>query len=254
MTSWIVIQSQPAGPARRGHASRLMQRSRGVSIVELMIGITIGLFILAGASLVMTSQISDNRRLLLDTQVQQDLRAVSSLIVRDVRRANYYGLSHRKIWPSDLTQITANPYSGLIPAASGGSSSLQYERSLDDRNGIALNIDNNVVSDGERVTIALNTSNHTVEMTLGSSSPQALTDPNVLRVTDLTFTVVNRELAVPCGIDCPTRGPLGCPLMQRLRQVSFVIMAEAMNDSRVRRSMRETVRLQNDIVHEAAPC
>ena len=253
MTAWNVIQSQPAGPAQRGHASRLMQRSRGVSIVELMIGITIGLFILAGASLVMTSQISDNRRLLLDTQVQQDLRAVSSLIVRDVRRANYYGLSHRKIWPSDLTQITVNPYSRLLPAASDGSSSLQYDRSLDDQY-TAANNDNNVVSNGERVTIALNSTNHTVEMTLGNSSAQALTDPNVLRVTNLSFTVVNRELAVPCGIDCPTVGPLGCPLMQRLRQVSFVIMAEAMNDSRVRRSMRETVHLQNDIVHEAAPC
>ena len=155
--------------ARRGRVCvgpRALLKARGVSIVELMIGITIGLFILAGASLVMTSQISDNRRLLLDTQVQQDLRAVSSLIVRDVRRANYYGLAHRKIWPNDLTQSTANPYAGLLPATSDGSSSLQYERSLDDQSGPANN-DNNAVSNSERVTIALNSTNHTVEMTLG---------------------------------------------------------------------------------------
>ena len=227
--------------------------SRGVSIVELMIGITIGLFILAGASLVMTSQISDNRRLLLDTQVQQDLRAVSSLIVRDVRRANYYGLAHRKIWPNDLTQSTVNPYAGLTPATSNGSSSLQYERSLDDQGGPASN-DDDIVADSERVTIALNASNHTVEMTLGTSPAQALTDANVLRVTELTFTVAVRDLTVPCGIDCPTRGPAGCPLVQRLRQVNFVMVAEAVNDSRVRRSLRESVRLQNDIVREAAPC
>ena len=232
---------------------RILPRSRGVSIVELMIGITIGLFILAGASLVMTSQISDNRRLLLDTQVQQDLRAVTSLIVRDVRRANYYGLAHRKIWPNDLTQATANPYAGLLPATTDGSSSLQYERSLDDQYG-QLNIDDNAVGNGERVTIALNATNHTVEMTLGNSSPQAVTDANVLRVTELTFTVSVRDLAAPCGIDCPTRGPAGCPLVQRLRQVNFVMVAEAVNDSRVRRSLRESVRLQNDIVREAAPC
>ena len=226
--------------------------SRGVSIVELMIGIVIGLFILAGASLVMTSQISDNRRLLLDTQVQQDLRAVSSLIVRDVRRANYYGLAHRKIWPNDLTQSTVNPYAGLTPATSNGSSSLQYERSLDDQGGPASN-DDDIVADSERVTIALNASNHTVEMTLGTSPAQALTDANVLRVTELTFTVAVRDLAVPCGIDCPV-GPGGCPLVQRLRQVNFVMVGEAVNDPRVRRSLRESVRLQNDIVREAAPC
>ena len=242
--------------ARRGRVCvgpRALLKARGVSIVELMIGITIGLFILAGASLVMTSQISDNRRLLLDTQVQQDLRAVSSLIVRDVRRANYYGLAHRKIWPDDLTQSTANPYAGLLPATSDGSSSLQYERSLDDQSGPANN-DNNAVSNSERVTIALNSTNHTVEMTLGASPPQAVTDANVLRVTNLTFTVAVRDLAVPCGIVCPPVGPLGCPLVQRLRQVNFVIVGEAVNDPRVRRSLRESVRLQNDIVREAAPC
>ena len=227
--------------------------SRGVSIVELMIGIVIGLFILAGASLVMTSQISDNRRLLLDTQVQQDLRAVSSLIIRDVRRANYYGLAHRKIWPNDLTQSTVNPYAGLTPATSNGSSSLQYERSLDDQFGPANN-DDDIVANGERVTIALNASNHTVEMRLGTSPAQALTDANVLRVTELTFTVAVRDLAVPCGINCPTVGPGGCPLVQRLRQVNFVMVGEAVNDPRVRRSLRESVRLQNDIVREAAPC
>ena len=224
--------------------------SRGVSIVELMIGITIGLFILAGASLVMTNQISDNRRLLLDTQVQQDLRAVSSLIVRDVRRANYYGFAHRKIWPNDLTQSTANPYRHLLPATSTGSSSLQYDRSLDDQNGPANN-DDDIVDNGERVKFALNTTNHTVEMTLGTSAAQAVTDANVLKVTELTFTVAVRDLAVPCGIVCPTRGPGDCPLVQRLRQVNFVIVGEAVNDSRVRRSLRESVRLQNDIVLES---
>ena len=226
-----------------------MFKSRGVSIVELMIGITIGLFILAGASLVMTSQISDNRRLLLDTQVQQDLRAVSSLIVRDVRRANYYGLAHRKIWPNNLTQSTLNPYSGLSPATSDGSSSLQYERSLDDQTD-AINRDDNAVSSGERVTIALNRSNETVDMTLGVSSPQAVTDRNVLRVTELTFTVAVRDLAVPCGFVCPQVGPGGCPLVQRLRQVNFVIVGEAANEPLVRRSLRESIRLQNDIVLE----
>lgn len=238
----------------RLRASRLAGLPRGVSIVELMIGITIGLFILAGASLVMTSQLSDNRRLLLDTQVQQDLRAVAAMIVRDVRRANYYGLAHRKIWPSDLAPATANPYARLLPAVSDGSSSLQYERSLDDQYGPFNNTDDNTISNAEQVTIALNNSTHSVDMTLGNSPAQALTDSNVLRVTNLTFTVAVHDLVVPCGSVCPAVGPLGCPLMQRLRQVNFVLVGEAVNDSRVRRSLRESVRLQNDMVWEAAPC
>lgn len=244
------VLHKPARPNGTAFGRRQMP-TKGVSIVELMIGVTIGLFILAGASLVMTGQINDNRRLLLDTQVQQDLRAVSALIVRDVRRANYYGLAHRKIWPGSLTPATQNPYALLLPAASDGSDSLQYERSLDDQSGSAAGTDNDVVSNAERVTIALNDTNHSIEMTLGDSAPQALTDPNTLRVTSLNFTVAVRDLAVPCGIVCPAVGPLGCPLFQRVRQVEFEIVGEAVHDARVRRSLRESVRLQNDIVREA---
>ena len=58
--------------------SRIARRPpRGVSIVELMVGITIGLFILAAATVMLTSQLADNRRLLLEAQVQQDLRATA---------------------------------------------------------------------------------------------------------------------------------------------------------------------------------
>ena len=222
---------------------------RGVSIVELMIGITIGLFILAGASLVMTSQISDNRRLLLDTQLQQDLRAVAALMVRDIRRANYYGHAHRNIWTNSLNQTVLNRYNLFNPANSNGTSTLQYARSLDDVIG-AINVDDEAVANAERVTLSFNEVNHTIDMTLGAGAPQALTDANVLRITELTFTTATRNLAVPCGAVCPAVGPGGCPLVQRQRQVDFVIVGEAVHDARVRRSLRESVRVKNDLVSE----
>ena len=235
-------------PARPGRTAR--HRVTGVSIVELMIGITIGLFILAGASLVMTNQITDNRRLLLDTQVQQDLRAVAALMVRDIRRANYYGYAHRNIWTTDLTQTTFNRYNLFSPANSNGTSTLQYARSTDDVVGL-MNIDNDTVSGAERVTLTLNEATHSIDMTLGNAAAQALTDANVLRITELTFITATRDLPVPCGAVCPAVGPGGCALVQRQRQVDFVIVGEAVHDSRVRRSVRESLRLKNDLVSEA---
>ena len=44
----------------------LTSLATGLSIVELMVGITISMFILAGATLVLTTQLDNNRRLLLD--------------------------------------------------------------------------------------------------------------------------------------------------------------------------------------------
>ena len=82
---------------------------QGLSIVELMVGITIGLFILAGASMVLTTQLGDNRRLLLEAQVQQDLRVASDLISREIRAAGYWGNAYQQVWAVKTTKPTPRP-------------------------------------------------------------------------------------------------------------------------------------------------
>ena len=44
-------------------------RQRGLSLVELMVGITVGMIIVAGVSLMMVNQIDEHRRLSLETQI-----------------------------------------------------------------------------------------------------------------------------------------------------------------------------------------
>jgi len=80
--------------------SRLLRgHSIGLSIVELLVGIAIGLFILAGATLVTSTQLSNNRLLLLETQIQQDLRSTADLITRELRRSGYWGGAPTTAWP-----------------------------------------------------------------------------------------------------------------------------------------------------------
>ena len=223
----------------------LRRSMSGLSIVEMMIGITIGLFILAGSAFVMTSQVTDNRKLLLEAQLNQDLRTVAMFLINDLRRANYYGGTYRHVWASDPALVAYNPYKTLIPASSDGSSSIQYARSLDDRFGNAAPGDD-TVDTSELVTIALNASTNVVEMTLGNGSPQALTDGNVVKVTDMTFKVQYKDLPVPCGMTCPVDAG-NCRLTQRQRIVSFTLVAQAVHDPTVRRSMQESIRLRNDV-------
>ena len=70
--------------ARRRHVRSLQA---GLSIVELMVGVAIGLVIVAAAALLMTGQLVENRRLLVETQLQQDLRGAADIITRELRRA-----------------------------------------------------------------------------------------------------------------------------------------------------------------------
>ena len=129
-----------ASPRRHPAVARLVP-ARGISIVELMVGITISLFILAGASLVLTTQLDSNRRLLLEAQVQQDLRTTADMISRDVRRAGYWGKAYCQVWPAslDLAECPGpNPYTLMTPNVAAGAqvvSEIRYRRSTDAEGG-----------------------------------------------------------------------------------------------------------------------
>lgn len=215
---------------------------RGASIVELLIGIAIGLFIAAGATLLLTSQLGDNRRLLLEAQVQQDLRAAADLMSRDLRRAGYWGNAYRYVWAQTAADVS-NPYQDTT---SLGTTGLVYSRSLDEEAG-PLGVDAGVVSASERIGFRLNTTDHMIETLIGGSW-QALTDREVLRVTQFELRLHTQNIALPCGAPCPASGPGGCPLVQHSRYVTLVISAQAVHDATVQRSLSDTIGLRNDVV------
>ena len=215
---------------------------RGTSIVELLIGIAIGLFIAAGATLLLTSQLGDNRRLLLEAQVQQDLRAAADLMSRDLRRAGYWGNAYRYVWAQTAADVS-NPYQDTT---SLGTTGLVYSRSIDEEAG-PLGVDAGVVSASERIGFRLNTTDHMIETLIGGSW-QALTDRDVLKVTQFELRLHTQNIALPCGAPCPASGPGGCPLVQHSRYVTLVISAQAVHDATVQRSLSDTIGLRNDVV------
>ena len=55
-----------------------------------MIGLALGLFVVGGGLLMLAGFTDENRRLLLETRLNQDLRAASDVVTRDLRRAGYW--------------------------------------------------------------------------------------------------------------------------------------------------------------------
>ena len=239
-----------------------------MSIVELMIGVTISLFILAGATMVLTSQMGDNRRLLLEAQMQQDLRTAADMISRDIRRAGYWGQAFRGVCPPPpaVCAAVANPYNGLTTLnAPTATTEVVYARSTDEEGGALIGTDDGVLDGGvnrprERVGFRWNAANKTIDYLVGANNWQALTDAAVLQVTQFTMDVATVDVAVPCGTGVcsttdPTQalGPGGCRLVQRSRDLSFTIVAQAVHDSSVRRSLSDNVRLRNHVPAEVCP-
>ena len=234
----------------------------GMSIIELMIGITIGLFILAGATLVVTGQLSEGRRLLTDTQIQQDLRAASDIIARDVRRAGYTGRASLNVWPKAIADGLVNPYAdmtseGSAMTASGNVVTSNLEYSFSSANSESG--EDNLLKDSEVSGFQYNSRDKTIEIQLGKGDHgkgnwQALTDPNTVLITTFKITLSSQYLDVPCGEICPAVGVAGRPLQLSVRSVNYLIVGQSTKDPTVQRSISTTVRLRNDVVREKPCC
>lgn len=238
-----------------------------------MIGIAIGLFIVAGATLMLTTQLGDNRRLLLEAQVQQDLRAAADMISRDIRRAGYWGQSYRQVWPASAAAAASspNPYTRIDPASAPlGTTAIEYDRSTDEEGALFGTDDNGVDATAdrprERVGFRLHgtSPNRTIDYLVGANNWQALTDSEVLEITVFQIVLNSVPVDVPCGAGpcgpcdaagkCPAINPAtGCKLVQSHRDVTITIVAKARHDPSVEKALRDIVRLRNSVPSEVCP-
>ena len=223
----------PRRPAWR-HAQR------GMSLIELMVGITIGLIIVAAASLLMTSQLVENRRLITETQVQQDLRAATDLMAREMRRVGAVGESQvlGSLWYPGAPGSVTNPFAPSLVATTGVKVDFNYHP------GVSANTPGPFGFELQGTAVK----------SLIRGVRQELTDPNVMRVTSLTPSVSTDSSAtilMPCPTICPAGlglGDTGCWPKYRVRRTTIGLQAEARNDANVKRTMSSTVRVRNDYV------
>ncbi len=219
--------------------------ARGLSIVELMVGIAVGMFVLAGAAMVVTNQLTDNRRLLLETQIQQDLRAAMDIITRDVRRSGYWSDAYKAVSPT-VTAV-GNPYTPAGVFATNADTlaytySHDYDRLIDE---------NNTVDAHEQNGFTLNATRHTLDVQLAAGNFQALTDPDVVRITrfNAAFTTTPVDLPTCAAPPCAAvNAACGGNSQLLIRSVTLTIEGEAVHDPSVKRSLTSTVRLRNDQV------
>lgn len=87
-------------------------RQRGLTLIELMISITIGLFVLAGLTYMISSSMNTNTQTLRSTRLNQELRAAMQLITHDLKRAGGAGLTEQAIQFSAAHGLTFSALSG----------------------------------------------------------------------------------------------------------------------------------------------
>lgn len=176
-------------------------RQTGVTLVELLIGMLVGLVVVAGGISVFTTSLrgqSDNIKL---SRLNQDLRSMIDIMARDIRRAGFvtddpvtYLASLKNNPFFDNTTTGATTELAVYDYASGNDNCIVY----------AYNANNDkppAVQDNERFGFRLDTNTGVLEMRRSGSTNEdcddgdwaTITEPEV-EITGLTFNLTSTTL------------------------------------------------------------
>lgn len=241
----------------------MVSRQRGLSIIEFMVGIAVGLFVVGGATKFFTDYLVSNKRMLLETRVNQDLRAAADIVARDVRRAGYWNNATAGVWGTGVTSITANPHTvgpGATTPSAGATNFVNYSYA---RNaGDAL--DSNEYA-GFRLQVVGGV--NVLQMQDGQANWQAVTDPGTVDITVFSVTAaapplvnnlssycscLSRLTCTLADIANATFNPAGAPMLT-IPSFQIVLTGRAVNDPTIVRTVSEAVRVRNPTLAGACP-
>ena len=221
-------------PARPAHM-------RGLSLIELLVGVALGLFVVASATTLLAGHLREGRSLLRESRLTQDLRTAADLVSRDLRRAGYWGAAASGVWSRSASGVLPNPYAAMSPSAAASDAvTFQFSRDASE---------NQRVDSNEQFGFRLR--NGAIEIQLGAANWQALTDATTLTVTEFNVTPTVQDLSL-AGYCTPTCVTSACP-HQQVRSLAVRISGRSLHDTSVNRSVRSEVRLRNDTLTGTCP-
>ena len=236
-----MLRTRPHTPGLLPKRSASKRQSRGFSIVEMLVGVAIGLFVLSSAILIFVGNITNSRYVLLQTRIDQDLRSTMDLITRDLRRGAYW-VNFLTGTTTSSSSATSNPYSTVTISGTAAAPEIDfsYANSTDDTNITSRTF-------GFR----LNSTTNAMQMNIGSANWQTLTDTNIASVTAFTITptVTTIDISASCSKTCTGST---CPSVT-VRTYNIVLSATSKVDSAVSRTLRSQVRVRNEAMAGSCP-
>jgi prepilin peptidase dependent protein B len=230
-----------------------MRAPRGFALTELLVGIAVGLFIVAAAAFGAASSLDSHRRARLETQLQQDLRSAADLVARELRRAGHWESAANGIWSTDAPTVAANPYATLAAFATCNATQAVAFTDGATACGVLFSYDRaGATASAKQIGFRLR--NSAIEMQLGQDNWQAVTDATQLKITGFTLTLHRRlvDRTAWCPAACPASEPQ-CGPKQELRELELAIEGQAIADAKLKRSLHGSVRLRNDLPTGSCP-
>ena len=217
-------------------------QQRGYTLVELMISLTISMVIVLGGVNLYLSVIDTSLTLHESNLLTEEMRAVSEVLVSDVRRAGYWGwdpvTGPGDVWSNPFT-AGSNDLSVSAAAGEAANSCILYTYDLD-KDGLVDAAENY----GFRLL-----SNTVQAYTSGAFSCTGGTWTN-LTSPELSVTTLTFGLNETC-LDVTAEAVEACPcntgdICQHVRNIDLTLAAELAAEPQVSESLNESIRVRND--------
>lgn len=197
---------------------------KGFTLVEILVGLIIGLIATAAAISITVSILRSNSNNMKATRLNQELRAVMDVMARDLTRAGYSGTATGK--SSD------NPFMNSPNSIFFTTSQITFTYDVDD-NGVVSPTTNEYFGYRRNLNTTITPNAYEIQTrTTQAGGWQAFTDPRVINIATLRFTNQSQDLD---GDLIPDINFIGITLTGALK-----------SDPTVRRTLIELVRVRND--------
>ena len=235
--------------ARRGYPASLMslgaERQRGMTLMELIISLALSVVVTSAMVMLMANSLGATSRIVLMTELTDQLRNAMRMMTRDVRRANYTVNSAFCYGNSDCgVDGSADQYSD-IDVTDGSCFMFGLDRNFD---GDAT--DDDAGAFRHRQTSGVGR----IEMWVGDNDPDCsaandadwvpVTDPDFVDIT--AFNVNDAESFSESATDSS-----GVTITQRARQIQVQIEGRLIRDNRITRRMEDVIKVRNDFVSQS---
>lgn len=222
-----------------------MSYQRGFSLIELMIAMVLGLLVSAIVIGMFSMTVGSTKQAVTTIRLNQELRTVMDLMVRDLRRSGY--------WNGALA--ASNPYASItdagapaaVYAVAGSATYLNTTTAGDSGQCVMLGYDTDSAGAStptKLIGYRLDTATDAVEVLWANSFATPancnsnpgdwdnLTDEQAIKVTSLTFT--------------PEPNPASFAVAT-VRNLTITLTAESLSDSRIKSTITDQVRIRNDL-------
>ena len=214
--------------------NRCARRQDGLSLVEALVGLALGLLVVAVGLATKVAHLHDTRRVAQGLGQMQAMRATLDLLSRDLRRAGH--------WQDALAGVAAAAPAGPVP-------SNPYALDTAPPPGMLVGYGHAVPEGRSADRFGWRLRRATVEFQLGTNQWHAVTDPDILEVTRLEVVPAAHEvsLAAYCLAPCPAESA-DCPPRQRVVSYRIELRGQVPGVPASARDLGTTLTVRNDTV------